>query len=405
MKLIFLLASASLAICQLNATPNADGIFAVFDTSEGEIIAKLHFQDAPISCANFIGLAEGAIVLWNDQGKAIKAPFYDGLTFHLAVEGFIIQGGDPLGNSTGGPGYSWPDEVRPYLKHDKPGTLSMANSGPNTNGSQFFFTLDMPIEDQIFLDGKYNVFGETVQGLDTIEKIGKLQTNGDPEYFLDTPVSINTITIVRNGEEAQNFNFADHLFPERAPANTEFLYLPQAGPTLRVHSERRTRYVVKASDKLESWSDIEFLAGNFNSKNQHDFSLTSALKSHKNGRFLHVSKIQGHLSEDRSGGTLTITSDSGEYVETIELNPGFIANYSAPGGSFSAEYDWFHLAPNRDQIWIFLLDAEGATPEIQFHLHWTSKTAGTVLIRDATPDYDIDSIEDFIIEGTFTYQE
>lgn len=141
--------------------PPGDGLYAQFDTPRGTIVTELFFMRAPLTVTNFVGLAEGTL------GPEPRRRFYDGLTFHRVVSGFVVQGGDPLGNGEGGPGYEFPDEFAPGLEHDRAGTLSMANSGPNTNGSQFFITLDRVSR----LDGLHSVFGRVVRGLNLVERI------------------------------------------------------------------------------------------------------------------------------------------------------------------------------------------------------------------------------------------
>ena len=138
-----------------------DGIYAKITTPRGIIIARLFDQDAPLTVTNFVGLAEGA--LGPNPGK----PFYNGLTFHRVVPGFVIQGGDPLGTGDGDPGYEFPDEFSPKLRHDSIGVLSMANSGPDTNGCQFFITLDA--ENQ--LNYLHSVFGKVVSGLEVLPQV------------------------------------------------------------------------------------------------------------------------------------------------------------------------------------------------------------------------------------------
>lgn len=171
-----------------------DGLYARFDTSKGDILCSLEFEKTPLTVANFVGLAEGT----KDLGGGAKAKgdkFYDGLKFHRVIPDFMVQGGCPLGTGTGGPGYTFPDEIDPELKHSRPGILSMANSGPGTNGSQFFIT-HVPTP---WLDGKHTVFGHVVSGQDVVNKI---QGND----------LINSIEIVRVGRAAENFESNQDAF-------------------------------------------------------------------------------------------------------------------------------------------------------------------------------------------------
>ena len=169
-------------------------INAQFTTTEGNFTVRLFDADAPNTVANFVGLAEGTKE-WTDpkSGQKVKRPFYDGLIFHRVIDGFMIQGGDPLGTGTGGPGFKFGDEFSPKLRHSKAGILSMANAGANTNGSQFFITLAATP----WLDNKHSVFGEVVEGIDIVKKIGSTQTS-KPSDRPVKPISIQTVKIVRS---------------------------------------------------------------------------------------------------------------------------------------------------------------------------------------------------------------
>src|SRR5687767_7577660 len=168
-------------------------LYAHFTTSEGNFTVRLFDAETPNTVANFAGLADGSKE-WTDprSGRKVKQPYFDGTTFHRVIEGFMIQGGDPLGQGTGGPGFTFADEFNPKLRHSKPGILSMANRGPNTNGGQFFITLAATP----WLDDRHSVFGEVVEGMDVVKKIGSTRT-GDRDRPL-TDVLIQSVTIQRS---------------------------------------------------------------------------------------------------------------------------------------------------------------------------------------------------------------
>ena len=178
-----IIAIFSILISTLSFANLDDGIYAHIQTNKGEITVELAYKKAPLTVTNFIALAEGT----KQNNKGLGTPYYDGLSFHRVIDQFMIQGGDPNGDGTGGPGYMFADEFSDLI-HDEPGVLSMANSGPNTNGSQFFIT-HVPTP---WLDGKHSVFGSVVKGMDVVNAI----VQGD---------TIEMVKIERIGDEAKEF--------------------------------------------------------------------------------------------------------------------------------------------------------------------------------------------------------
>lgn len=163
-----------------------NGLYAKFNTTKGEILVNLEFEKTPGTVGNFVALAEGNM---ENEVKPQGTPYYDGLKFHRVIADFMIQGGCPQGTGTGNPGYAFEDEFHPELKHDKPGVLSMANSGPASNGSQFFIThIETP-----WLDNKHSIFGNVIEGQDIVDTVAQ----GD---------ILTSLEIIRVGEAAENFN-------------------------------------------------------------------------------------------------------------------------------------------------------------------------------------------------------
>jgi peptidyl-prolyl cis-trans isomerase A (cyclophilin A) len=194
-KTLFALLAATAAAQVAGAATSTlpDGLYAQITTNRGLIVVSLYYDKAPMTVSNFVGLAEGTIKANGQTGKK----YYDGLTFHRVVAGFVIQGGDPKGDGSGGPGYEFPNEVRDDLKHDAAGVMAMANAGPDTNGSQFYITLAAASH----LDGGYNVFGRVVQGLDVVKSIQQ----GDV---------MKTVRILRVGTAANAFVVTQKSFDD-----------------------------------------------------------------------------------------------------------------------------------------------------------------------------------------------
>jgi peptidylprolyl isomerase len=185
-KLLILALFAGLTQTIKSQTQN--GMYAKIKTNKGEILIQLEFEKTPLTVANFVGLSEGKI---ENIVKEKGTPFYDGLKFHRVITDFMIQGGCPDGNGMGDPGYKFPDEFHADLKHDKGGILSMANSGPATNGSQFFITH----KETPWLDGKHTVFGHVVEGMDVVNAIAQDDV-------------LQSVTIIKKGSAAKNFDVA-----------------------------------------------------------------------------------------------------------------------------------------------------------------------------------------------------
>ncbi len=190
-----------LAFCStIWGAPTEQGLYVKFQTSQGLFWARLHYDKAPRTVANFISLAAGSRQ-WIDflNPGITQRKFYDGLSFHRVISGFMIQGGSPNGQGTDGPGYRFRDEFHPTLRHNRAGILSMANSGPNSNGSQFFVTL----APTAWLDDIHSIFGEIVEGLDVVQAIGVVSVGlGDRPV---TPVIMQTVDVFAIGAEAEQF--------------------------------------------------------------------------------------------------------------------------------------------------------------------------------------------------------
>ena len=202
-----------------------NGIYAKFNTSKGTITVQLTHDLTPGTVGNFVSLAEGNL---ENKVKPQGTPFYNGLKFHRVIPDFMIQGGCPQGTGTGDPGYKFDDEFHPTLKHDKPGILAMANSGPNTNGSQFYIT-HVPTT---WLDGKHTVFGHVIEGQDIVDAVGQ----GD---------ILETLEIIRVGDDAKNWNAVEAFRTFEGARQKKILAQKEAG-------EAKMEQLAAGFDKTES---------------------------------------------------------------------------------------------------------------------------------------------------------
>ena len=211
---ILLISILTLNSCNMNNYSDlSDGLYADLETSKGNIILELYYEQVPTTVSNFVALAEGNHPVVDNQHEGKR--YYDGLKFHRVIENFMIQGGDPTGTGSGGPGYQFDDEFNDELKHDGPGVLSMANAGPGTNGSQFFIThVETP-----WLDGKHSIFGKVNSGQDVVDEI-------------EQDDIIKTVKVVRIGEAAKSFN---------APKNFEnYISEKSEADILRAEAEKES---------------------------------------------------------------------------------------------------------------------------------------------------------------------
>lgn len=236
--------------------PTAEGLYAGFTTSLGEFWCQLEYQHVPRTVANFVSLAEGSRP-WVDfaQARIRQAPFYDGVTFHRVIKGFMNQSGSRNGMGTDGPGYQFADEFDPQLRHDKAGILSMANSGANSNGSQFFVT----VEPTPWLDDKHTIFGEVVSGMDVVTQINQVPTNPANDKPL-TAVTLQRVRILRIGAAATAFDptQVNPALPAVAPVTSQ-ISLDQGTLLLSYPTQTNWLYHVFYGPDFHNWSSQSFM--------------------------------------------------------------------------------------------------------------------------------------------------
>lgn len=306
-----------------------NGIYAKFNTAKGAILVKLTHDKTPGTVGNFVGLAEGNL---ENKEKPQGNPFYNGLKFHRVIPDFMIQGGCPKGTGTGGPGYQFDDEFHPELKHDKPGVLSMANSGPGSNGSQFFIT-HVPTP---WLDNKHTVFGHVVEGQDVVDAIA-----GDD--------ALESIEIIRVGEEAEKWNAIE------------------AFRTFEGSREKRI-----AETKKQAEEAMEKLAAGFE-------------KTESGLRYKMIQKGSGKKAE--KGRTVSV-----HYSGSLENGQVFDSSYKRKQ-PIDFPLGQGHVIEGWDEGIALLQVGDKARFVIPSHLGYGSRGAGGVIPPDATLIFDVELMD------------
>jgi len=306
-----------------------NGIYAKFNTPKGSILVKLTHDKTPGTVGNFVGLAEGNL---ENKSRPQGKPFYDGLKFHRVIPDFMIQGGCPQGTGTGGPGYQFDDEFHPELRHNKPGVLSMANSGPGSNGSQFFIT-HIPTD---WLDNKHTVFGHVVEGQDVVDAVAQ----GD---------EIESIEIIREGEEAKSWNAIE---------------------AFRVFEGSRAKREAKVKEEAEA--QMEKLAAGFD-------------KTESGLRYKMIQKGNGKKAEN--GKTVSV-----HYTGQLEDGKVFDSSYPRkkpiefPLGKGNVIEGW-------DEGIALLQVGDKARFVIPSHLGYGSRGAGGAIPPNATLIFDVELMD------------
>ncbi len=325
-KMIALFLAAFTAGMAQNAkkakTGAQDGLFAEIETSKGKIVLDLEYKKTPVTVANFVSLAEGTNTAVKEdlRGK----PFYNGLKFHRVIKDFMIQGGDPLGNGSGDPGYKFKDEITD-LKHTGPGILSMANAGPGTNGSQFFITH----KETPWLDGKHTVFGHVVTGMDVVNAIAQDDV-------------INKVTIVRKGNDARNFDAAKVFSAYFAGKAEEDRKIAEA------EAEKRRKLAEEAAAQQREY-DLKYAPVKKSKADELNKIKATAVKSDSGLAYKIVKSSGGKKPAD---GTKVYVHYAG-YLEDGTLFDSSFANVNEQFGKFDANraaqngYQPFEFAAGR----------------------------------------------------------
>jgi peptidyl-prolyl cis-trans isomerase A (cyclophilin A) len=357
-------------------TNPTDGIFAEIETTKGKIVVQLEYKKTPVTVANFISLVEGNNPQVAEKFKGKK--FYDGLKFHRVIKDFMIQGGDPDGNGSGGPGYAFKDEFDPSLVHDKPGILSMANSGPKTNGSQFFITH----KETPWLNNKHSIFGHVVTGQDVVNAIAQDDV-------------MNKITIVRKGTEATKFDaakiFGDY-FANKAEDDKK-----QAAIEAEAKKKQMEEQAAKQAEYLQTYSPV--MAAKVESLNK---TKTTATKTDSGLQYVITKKGEG--KKPTEGQTVYINYAG--YLEDGTLFDSCLEEVARQFGKFdqrrfdakgyapmTAQAGKYQFIPGFVEGLNLMSFGEKATLYIPSNLAYGERGAGGVIPPNANIIFEVELLE------------
>lgn len=331
-----------------------DGLYAVFHTSMGSFTAQLFYEEAPMTVANFVGLAEGSRTWMDEATGAVRSnPFYDGGIFHRVISGFMIQAGSRNQLGTDGPGYRFPDEIPNNRFHAHAGMLSMANSGLDSNGSQFFVT----VTNTPWLDGVHTVFGQVVSGQAVVDAISQVSVDTNNNHRPFTDVIIHSVEIDRIGPDAEAFDGAEWL-PVVGEGRVADIQLTGNALTLNFEPELSKEYYVRTSSDLENWStnrmlsyahavpEIESVYIGTNLSNRSFFSITELQYP---GNEYSPGSLSGRSVQFTFAAPLWIAGWSVEYLFGNELGNVVRDPVGGEGVILFSRYNRF-LYPNRSAL-------------------------------------------------------
>lgn len=313
------------------AAPTNDGMYATMQTTMGDVCFQLYYTNTPRTVANFVGLAEGTRP-WIDPRTTFVStePYYNGIIFHRVIDWFMVQGGSPKGDGTDGPGYSFDDEFVPSLRHNHPGTVSMANSGADSNGGQFFIT----VTNTPWLDDVHTVFGNVVSGMQVVSNIAAVVTDANDRPLVD--VTITNVFITRNGTNAQNFAVTNWLLPEVSAVPMSVT--ASNGIHLALGTATSSYQYVYSSVNLSNWSGA---ATNYWPVPAGDWNLGAAGETKE---FFHANRVVYPTDKNRTGSPAShrIVVTIGSYILTIApdgINSG-VFNYQGYPDDQIVSWEW-----------------------------------------------------------------